>query len=89
VQPKPQALQLAWELVPRQELELEQELEQEREPEMGPAPRPKVMVAQPLATPEVQRIQELALSLVMEPTVEREGPKQETEQELELVRVQL
>lgn len=62
-------------------------MEQERE--MGPEPHPKVMVAPPLATPGVQRRQELALSLVLELTVEREGAKQETEQELELEREQL
>ena len=73
-------------MVPKQELELilEMELEQGREQEMGPEPHPKVMVAQPLATPGVQRIQELVLSLVLEPTVEREpAPKQETEVVLE------
>lgn len=70
MQLKPQALRLAWELV--------------RERELGPEPHPKVMVAQQLVTPGVQRIQELALSLVLEPAVERElAPQQETEQELE------
>jgi hypothetical protein len=42
------------------------------------------MVAQPLATPGVPRIQLLVLSLVLEPTIELEqAPKQETEAVLE------
>jgi hypothetical protein len=68
-------------MVPKQELEreLELELELEQGQEREQEPHPKVMVAQPLATPEVPRIQELVLSLVLEPTVERElGQKQET-----------
>jgi len=71
-------------MVPKQELERERELELEQGQEREQEPHPKVMVAQPLATPEVPRIQELVLSLVLEPTVERElAPKQETELVLE------
>lgn len=76
MQPRPLALQLAWELAPLEpEPELKQVRAQEQEQVMGPEPHPTVMVVQQHATPGVARMP-VVLLLVL-------APKQETEAVME------